>query len=268
MKEETRRALRLTAADPAGNITLLVETPAAQTQYERIARQLLAMPALDAEQVGFLCPPRLGGAVRLEMMGGEFCGNAARCTGLYYAARHGVHGTVPVEISGCSHVLSVEADPEQGAAWAEMPLPEGCEQVLLCSREMTMVRFEGMLHLVAPCAPLPEAEVAALLPRLAQQKAVPAVGLLFVEGAQMTPAVYVRDTDSLVWERSCASGSTAVACCDALRRGDGVHRLALRQPGGTIETEVRVTGGALAAVRIGGSVRLSAPQEVYLPEGV
>ena len=79
----------------------------------------------------------------------------------------------------------------------------------------------------------------------------------------MRPAVYVRDTDSLYFESSCASGSTAVAACHALGAGrDGVHKLDLRQPGGTIQTTAAVRSGHLESITIGGTVTLGPVYEV------
>ena len=76
-------------ADPAGNVTLLVTTPVPREDYATLAARLLSIPELHAEQVGFLAPPQGEGVIRLEMMGGEFCGNALRCAGLYYAVQQG-----------------------------------------------------------------------------------------------------------------------------------------------------------------------------------
>ena len=62
-------------ADPAGNITILVETALPVSDYPEVASHLLSLePA--AEQVGFI--ERVSGAgISMRMAGGEFCGNAA-----------------------------------------------------------------------------------------------------------------------------------------------------------------------------------------------
>ena len=77
--------LDMAVLNPAGNITLIVTTAVDKAAYADIAGKLLNMPELRGEQVGFLTQPKHGGAIRLEMMGGEFCGNALRSTGYYYA---------------------------------------------------------------------------------------------------------------------------------------------------------------------------------------
>ena len=254
--------LRVTAADPAGNVTLLVESPMPPSDYRTAAGRLLALPALRGEQVGFLTAPRMGGEVRLEMMGGEFCGNAARCAGLWQARKRGRDGAVAVEMSGCSRLLTVETGG--GEAWAEIPLPHFAENVRLGGTDFTAVCFEGIVHLIAETPPLPAETVARLLPEAADRFGLPAAGVMFLHSGQMSPAVYVRDTNTLFWERSCASGSTAAAWRDAQSAPDGLRRLALRQPGGVIRTETVCEGGRVRSIRIGGPVTLSDAQTLSI----
>ena len=73
--------LRIIMADPAGNRTAIVRTPVPADQRAQIAAEILKIRGLRAEQVGFETLPVMGGAGRLDMMGGEFCGNAARSYG-------------------------------------------------------------------------------------------------------------------------------------------------------------------------------------------
>lgn len=258
--------LRIIKADPAGNVTLLVETAVPEIYRSACASALLSRKSLGGEQVGFLTEPRMGGSVRLEMMGGEFCGNAARSVGYRQAVLEGVSdgAFIPVEISGCSRVLPVEVFLSAGTAWTEVPLPEAVEPVLVGGRVLPAVRMEGILHLIADGKPLPDAEVRELLPQIAAQRGAPAVGILFLNGDTMIPAVYVAATDSLYWEKSCASGSAAAAFRMGAGLPDGVHRGALREPGGTIETELTVRDGRTVRVRIGGSVTLSEPRTVTI----
>ena len=84
--------LELVMADPAGNRTALVLSPVPPEGRGPLAARLMALPELHAEQVGFVLPPSAGGLFRLEMMGGEFCGNAARSFGLYLAGSQGRSG--------------------------------------------------------------------------------------------------------------------------------------------------------------------------------
>ena len=76
--EEPAMKLNILRADPAGNITIFVLDPIEKAQRAAIAEQIMAIPFLKAEQVGYACPPEDGVDGRMEMMGGEFCGNATR----------------------------------------------------------------------------------------------------------------------------------------------------------------------------------------------
>ena len=248
--------------DPAGNITLLVMTPVPREDYQTIAAKLLSIPELDAEQVGFLAPPQQDGFIRLEMMGGEFCGNALRCAGLYYAASQGIRRarTFPVEISGCDAPLPVQVNSLTGQVTAEMPLPKEILPCELFGQPAKAVRLPGILHAICQTDQKPsQEEVRQALRELTETYEVPAAGIMFWQFRKKTmePAVYVRDTDSLYYERSCASGSTAVAAWSALNtRKDGQHKLDIHQPGGVISTTALVQKGKLQRITIGGKVAL------------
>jgi diaminopimelate epimerase len=280
-------------ADPAKNITLLVLTPVPPEERARVAKALLDDPSLGAEQVGFVIPPSGDGASgrgattrsaatlrrastlrraaplwRLEMMGGEFCGNAARSFGLYVARRTGLSGKVRLEIgiSGMETTVSVRADLDRGLAEASMP-PALAEKTLVYrGAALPVYVFEGIVHAIALDIPASETafyEIRAILEAGFEGGALfDAVGVMFYDRAAqlMTPAVYVRATDTLVFESSCGSGSAALGLYLARSLDHGETTLALRQPGGTIEVRVEKQPGAAAAVSIGGPVTLSEAQ--------
>ena len=64
-------------ADPSGNTTILVLTPVPKEEHSALAAKLLALPGIEAEQVGYVTR-EAGKPLRVDMMGGEFCGNASR----------------------------------------------------------------------------------------------------------------------------------------------------------------------------------------------
>ena len=69
----------------------------------------------------------------------------------------------------------------------------------------------------------------------------------------MRPLVYVRDTDTLVWENSCASGTCAVAAARALAQNASL-RLELFQPGGSLTAKAELQAGGLTALILDGPV--------------
>jgi diaminopimelate epimerase len=268
-------------ADPAKNITVFVLTPVPQAKRAEVARALLVDPALKAEQVGFVLPPFQGALLlgdvtlrrssplwRLEMMGGEFCGNAARSFGLYVARRTGLSGQVflEVEISGARTPVNVLVDVERGLAEVSMP-PALEENILVYGKAVLPVYFfEGIVHVLAGDIEASETvfyAIKALLEKRFQEAArSDAVGVMFYDSAAqaMTPAVYVRVTDTLVFESSCGSGSAALGLYLARNLDRGETTLALRQPGGIIKVRVEKLPGEAASVSIGGPVTLFEPE--------
>lgn len=260
--------LRLIMADPAGNRTALVLTPVPAASYGELAGRLMALPGLRAEQVGYCCPPRSGEAAgRLEMMGGEFCGNAARSFGLLLARERGL-AAVAVEISGCPRPLVVEADPAGNSAACPMPLPGGIEALAvpeLSPAPLPAVRLEGITHVIAPGV-LADGERFLAIRRAADRRwHWEALGVMFLrkDGA-MTPVVAVRGSGTTVFESSCASGTAAAAVWLSREQGDGAKDYAVPQPGGVITARVVRSAGALVSLTVDGPVTLEPPLEVEL----
>jgi diaminopimelate epimerase len=294
---------RVVIADPAKNITAFV-LDAVQGREERaaLANEIMADPALKVEQVGFVIPPSgfgaasapascSGGLWRLEMMGGEFCGNAARSFGLYAARRMGLKGnvTIPVSVSGAAAPVSVELDVEAGQAAVAIggPVSEYLfeyEGPPARGKSLFQVYvFEGITHVIAPGI-MPSKETFYLIKKALEQKAADAgaafsgqkaapegaasakpaslpgaLGVLFYDSAPafMTPAVYVYATGSLVFESSCGSGSAALGCWLSRNLLDGQWRGEVKQPGGNIEVRVRKESGIIGGISIGGFVDIS-----------
>ncbi|MCB5943064.1 hypothetical protein LJB68_16170, partial [bacterium 210820-DFI.6.52] len=66
--------------------------------YFSVSNDILNKSNLKAEQVGFVKRPIMDGEARLEMMGGEFCGNALRSFGMIISKNRSIEkGNVKVE---------------------------------------------------------------------------------------------------------------------------------------------------------------------------
>lgn len=257
-------------ADPAGNVTVLVTSAVEKNEYAEISRRLLETIE-GAEQVGFLVEPRFGGDIRLEMMGGEFCGNALRCVALYYAKGKPdfKSGTVKAEISGCDRVLDVFVDTDAADAEAEMPLPVDSDIAMLWkTRIADAVIFDGIVHCVS-CQDHSDIKPAWLkesLRSLAIQYHTSAVGLIQLnkENMEVSPIVYVVSTDTMIYEGSCASGSEAAAICLVEDEEDGVYTYDLKEPGGTLSVIVAKENGTISSAKIGGHITLSEELKIEL----
>lgn len=268
MQERSFRVkFSIRVADPAGNITIFVLGNVPPEQYAPVAAKLLSMEEYHAEQVAFQVPPRMGAQGRIQMMGGEFCGNATRSFGYLLSTQlPGNPDTVIVEVSGAEQPLTVQIDREGGRCETEMPLPVGTIQVPFDGQEYDAVCFDGIVHTIVSGEAKGEAFVRELLHAVQAAAPASAYGILFLNGENMVPVVYVCDTDSLIWESSCGSGSMAVAVFLALQQGNGEHRFSLHQPGGVIEAAAAIENGKVIRCRMGGPVSLSEEIIVTLPE--
>lgn len=241
--------IKLIMADPAGNRTAIVRTPVPAEQRAQIAAKILGIPELRAEQAGFETAPRLGGAGRLEMMGGEFCGNAARSYGyLLWQERNSAAGLqaaddrVEAAEPSCGCRESAPADHSRGNAaentavasqpagslrieisGSAQPLEVDCDlekgtsyaqmplpnEILYTSEGYPMVVSEGITHVILQNMDPDEDLIRRLVEEYGDRW--DAFGMMFLKGDCLTPVVYVRDAGSLVYESSCGSGSLAAA---------------------------------------------------------
>lgn len=263
---QQKREYTVAVLDPAGNVTAIVCSDVPAAERARVAAQILRLPELGIEQVAFLTEPRSGGEIRLEMMGGEFCGNALRCAGFYQALRNGAQGKscVFAEISGADGVQPVMADTAEGTASTVMPLPLSVQPAGWADVQATRVTFAGITHFVIDCAQPDEALVQRAIAAAPEASAVGAIFLDRAHGS-IKPVVFVRETASCVAENSCASGSVAAAVVLTADFADGITEIGIGQPGGTLEVGVQRADGAVTGLSIGGAVRLTQTLTVTLP---
>ena len=252
--------------DPTGNITILVRTPVEEQKQPEAAARLMELER-EAEQVGFVTHAE-GCDMALRMAGGEFCGNASMSTAVLAAMEAGKssHG-VRLKVSGASDIVRAEVEQvaETGGAgekqsydktWTgtvDMPLPVSIEEVELPGAELLpVVHFEGISHVILRQS-MSREQAETLAPLWCHTLQADAVGLLFLneETESMTPLVYVPAAGTLFWERSCASGTTAV-CAWMTAKEKKPCSLRLKQPGGTLGAQSDLNG----RIRLTGTIRL------------
>ena len=256
--------------DPTGNLTCLVTGKPPEADEAAITRELMR----ECEQVAYLEPPTLPGSqARIRLMGGEFCGNAALASACWLAREGGLQQgeerVVPLEVSGAKGVLACTARRTEFGYEGTAPMPK-IERVWFLRENryaLTAVRMEGILHLILEDErELDRSAAEELLRRLAADLPDEAVGLLQWNHHRsgMIPLVYVRGSDTLVWETGCGSGSAAVGALEAMRREDGVHDLEVWQPGGMIRVTVEVKNGWPERISITGRVKMGETAELRL----
>lgn len=270
------RALRFYKAVPGGNPTILILDPVEPGERASVSRTLMDAGHLQAEQVGFL--DFAANPVRLDMMGGEFCGNACRAAAAVMY-REGVGlGRVGDElcgelmVSGVEHPVALRVDPAGSECWVEMPLPEtfsedGKGGISELEPGIGLVRLPGIIHLCLDEELHPFAEnfmlaSAALRARFGLD--AEAVGCIWYRTSPVCtikPVVWVRSTASTHYETGCGSGSLALALW--LWRGKNFPTdLRVRQPSGS-EIGVRI-GVDGPGAWIFGPVTLVARGEAFL----
>ncbi len=268
--------IRYVKADPSGNITLIVTSFVPRSAQGKAASSLMLL-CPEAEQVGFVEAPENADAfARLQMAGGEFCGNAslslAACLMERRAADAGAGpllsgdcAEIPLEVSGAGKTVLCRMAAKGGGLFSgeiDMPLPE-CVEIhdFLCAGRkirLPLVRFPGIAHIVVFGGALHNGEAEKCAQCWAEALRVPALGIMFYDGSSKTvePLVYGLGANTLCWERCCASGGAAVgaylACC--ARESVSAY---LKQPGGGIAVTAEITGDALSRLVIKGEVRLA-----------
>lgn len=242
-----------TLFNPTGNMTLLAETPVAEASQPLIARKLMALEP-ETEQVGFVTKSDDG--ITLRMAGGEFCGNASMCAAVLFMERSGRGGgTVRVRVSGTPEPVSVTVEAMPDGSWSgcvTMPRPISTGKICFPGqRLLPVVRFPGIAHVILE--EKPERSRAEQLAReWCRYLDAEALGLMFLnrERGSLTPLVYVPSAETLFWESSCASGTTAVGAYLTAESGGPVC-MALSQPGGMLE----IRTGEDGSLFLKGSVR-------------
>ena len=243
-------------ANPGGNITLLVLDAVPPEVRVDLAKRLMALPDLAIEQVGYVTAPVCGGDTRLEMMGGELCGNATRSLGYLEGCLRGKRArTLKVECSGVSEPLAVELDYERESAFVRMAPPLEVTHIDFKGEQFPVVRFDGIAHMIVSGERRSESFVLEAVQALHAQTASAACGVMFLRDEQLVPAVWVRETGSLVWEGSCGSGSLACAVWLALTKGS--EKGCFHQPGGVLETCILRENGVIRHCIMGGGITLS-----------
>ncbi len=142
------------------------------------------------EQVGFVTE---GSSPTLTMMGGELCVNAllalASCSSVPRGIIHTTSSTTPI-----SYIQ------QESQTMIELTLPY--------SKQNSLVLFEGIGYICTQNTVVPSKDE---LHELTVVHEVPAFGFVsYDDHSRIKPVVYVVQTESLIHETACGSGSVAV----------------------------------------------------------
>jgi len=271
--EEEMPKIDYVKCSPGGNTTTLVFNCNDRSRYIHIAKSIMAGQP-DIEQVGFVVQPaHSAAAARLQMAGDEFCGNAARSLA-YVLVQKGMCGLNPaggeffLEVSGASRILETRVSGNNSRV--AMPISPQKDAIRPIG-ELTVVDLEGITHILVNQHPPADlmAEARRILDETglkSRQSAGVVYWMLYQDGIQITPVVWVRDVETLTAETACGSASVCVAIArSAGHERNGISRLPVYQPGGgVIAALVEFKDGLLCDAFIEGPVEILEEGELMI----
>ena len=269
--------LRFIKVSPTENMTLLIESLVPREQHLEVAEKLIAYGSVYAEQAGYIEEAENPLAEkRLQMMAGEFCGNATLSLAAVLAEEKnlavGEETDIILEVSGAEELVKCHLRKEEKGFFGKvaMPLPKGMEKKTFClegeTYELDVIVFEGISHIIVPAslwgadgvrkAELAAKEWAGEMPE--------AFGILLFdeENSACRPLVSVMGV-TLIWERGCGSGTSAVGYYLARKEGKSLS-VSLKQPGGIMGAEVSMENEKITALFITGNVSVVAKGTAYI----
>ena len=233
--------IRYVLLNPTGNRTILVKTPVQKEEYKEVAKLLLTKEP-TAEQVGFL-ETQKNGALKLNMAGGEFCGNATMSAAVYEVMKKKTASPVSLKVSGAKGTLKAEVwkDSDSGKyqGRVKMPSPNSIEEVSVTLKGEKMrlpaVFFDGITHLILSNIGIAKKKAEECAVNWCRELGVSALGLMFYDAGKekLKPLVYVQSPATLYWESSCGSGSVALAAW-LYESGVEKDRFCFAEPGGKL----------------------------------
>lgn len=241
--------LNFIKASPSENLTAFITNYIHPKHYVRVANHLMTDNYLSAEQVGFIVRPKNDQAVlRLEMSGGEFCGNGL-LSAAAYCHNKGLcmDKSFLLEISGSDDLLTCEViakSPYSFHAKGEMPDALSIEEVnvTICGEYVRgwVVKLPGISHFITDYWPKVD-QYTEILQAVQAKVTDHAIGIIPYKQTkndkyETRPFVWVKQSNSQVFERSCGSGSLALGILLADQTGKEVFQV--NQPGGTINVEI------------------------------
>lgn len=224
--------------NPTGNITVLVEsTVPAELQPDAASEIMQAEPS--AEQVGFVT----GNSLR--MAGGEFCGNASMSAAALICMKHGLTAgeteDISLKVSGVGEDVAVTVSAVSKTEFScTVSMPKATEirindfELFGKTYRLPLVSFDGISHVIAESSFSKEtAETAA--EKWCSDLGADAFGIMIFDRKKsvLTPLVYVPKAETLFWESSCASGTSAVGAYLYTEKKEPVN-LFLNEPGGQL----------------------------------
>lgn len=262
----------------ADNMTILVVSELPPVQLAPIASQLMSYGHLYAEQVGYVeGSAHHGCAAKLQMAGGEFCGNACLALGAQLASARmllpGERVEVMLETSGSLRPVTCQVEKLSSGYQCEAstPIPKTVERSSFAFEglhlEVGIVRYADSFHLLIDLEQFeldaPTAERLARLAGIVTGADLVGVMLYRPSTHELKPLIFVPALDSLVWEQGCGSGTASLGCYLAWSTCKSID-IPVLQPGGIIHTSVCWHEKSIKSVHIKSTVDIVAQGKTYV----
>ena len=274
--------LSFVKANPTDNMTVFVLDPVPRQLHSNVAQKILDYGNLYAEQVGFIespNPQNINAHMRLQMMGGEFCGNATRALAAVlvdrrYPGIEKVNGVweVLLEVSGTDLLIPCKVEESEESSYhvsASMPLPLDISEIHIKDNNDeiqagTLVRYTGISHIIFHSEKTEVSKefiesIRVLLPDLKND----ALGIMLYNPSNrfMTPIVHVPETNSVIYEHGCGSGSAALASVISMKNRKNMD-VEINQPGGKLYVSTNYDNSILKESILKGRVQIVAEGQV------
>ena len=275
--------LNFVKTNPTENMTVFILDPLSRSIYKDIAKKIMKYSNINAEQVGFIEKPSSENSqacARLHMMGDEFCGNATRaCAAIlvqreYFKVqkREGKY-IVPLEVSGVEEVIYCEVELNDTNSYisnVNMPLHKSIKEISIEYKDAIyngiLVEFPGITHLIIGDEEIEyKEEFFMKVKEELKDIEYDALGIMFYDetNSYIEPLVYVKSLDSLVWERGCGSGATALGVVISHKYKKGVD-IVVNQPGGQLEVSTKWDEDRVKSIYLKGVVDIVSEGIVYV----
>lgn len=246
---------RAVIAYPSGNTTVIVFDQMLDEDRKDLNKRIMATwkskfnDKPEIEQCCFVTKPRSPEAVaRVEMFGGEFCGNATRSVICLITGGEDYSGKI--EVSGVDRPLDFES--KDRIITLEMPLSQ-TKNTELAKKidEGVLVTLDGITHVVVTDEQLqdvstPKDKILQLVSEntygLADQ---PAAGVTYYNKTTNKAdfAVWVKEVDTIFDETACGSGTSSIGIALANEQKDDIIVAVIQPSGESITTSARFNPG-------------------------
>lgn len=272
--------LNFVKVNPVENMTIFIMDQIPRKEHKNVSNRIMNYNNLHAEQVGFIEKADDKEGIRLQMMGGEFCGNATRSLaalmvdkGYPQVKKEGNKYLVDLETSGMKENIRCQVEKigeNKYLSKIEMAAPLSIEKASIefegKNLDFTRVNFEGIIHFIVDRKNINDKNLFyETIKKSLENSDYEAFGIMYYDFKKdfMEPLVYVRSTDSLFWERSCASGTCAFGAYRAYKNKEDIS-IDVKQPGGSLNVDVEYKNDSISHIYLNGQVEIVAEGTLYV----